>query len=128
MAHSTSSPFHAYDIRGRLGQEFTRETFGEYAAFIAKLFGGERGLCIGRDVRATSEELYASCIEQIRRAVDIPIYNIGVCTTPQLYFSRVQRAESDGVWGRPYRLCEWVAGGGRAHFARGEVACTAHCA
>ena len=87
MAHSTSSPFHAYDIRGRLGQEFTRETFGEYAAFIAKLFGGERGLCIGRDVRATSEELYASCIEQIRRAVDIPIYNIGVCTTPQLYFS-----------------------------------------
>lgn len=87
MAHSTSSPFHAYDIRGRLGLEFTQETFGLYAAWIAQLFGGKRGICIGRDVRSTSEELYESCIEHIRRSVDIPIYNIGVCTTPQLYFS-----------------------------------------
>lgn len=83
----SSSPFHAYDIRGRLGKEFTVEDFAEYAVHVASLFGGEKGVCIGRDVRATSPTLYQNCLERVRRAVDFPLYAVGVCTTPQLYFS-----------------------------------------
>lgn len=83
---ASSSPFHAYDIRGRLGKEFDKEAVVRYGYYIAKEFVKRTGLGVGRDVRATSPELFAWFTEGVRRA-GVAVVDMGVCTTPQLYFS-----------------------------------------
>ena len=80
------SPFHAYDIRGRLGQDFTLDDILRYGYYIAKEFAPGGCVGVGRDVRATSSQLYEYFVRGVHSA-GCDVLDFGICTTPQLYFS-----------------------------------------
>jgi len=82
------SPFHAYDIRGRLGKEFSLEDLATYAITIAQLFAHKHPVCVGYDARVTSPKIAKRLIGAVARWAGVQVYNIGHCTTPQLYFSQ----------------------------------------
>lgn len=82
------SPFHAYDIRGRLGKEFSLEELGLCSFYIAQFFANRHTLCIGHDARSTSPIIAAHLLENVPVMAGVNVFNIGMCTTPQLYFSQ----------------------------------------
>ena len=57
--------FHAYDIRGVYGTDFTRETVYKIGYFIPKLLNVDRVL-VGRDCRVSSPEIHDALVEGIR--------------------------------------------------------------
>ena len=82
------SPFHAYDIRGRLGKEFTLRELGLCGFYIAQFFANKHALCIGHDARSTSPQIAAQLVQDIPLLAGVNVLNVGQCTTPQLYFSQ----------------------------------------
>lgn len=82
------SPFHAYDIRGRLGKEFTLRELGLCGFYIAQFFANKHTLCIGHDARSTSPQISAQLVQDIPLLAGVNVLNVGQCTTPQLYFSQ----------------------------------------
>ena len=82
------SPFHAYDIRGRLGKEFSLKDLVSYAFYIAHFFANNKTVCIGYDARLTSPQIAEKIFDELPRLAGVNLFNIGLCTTPQLYFSQ----------------------------------------
>ncbi len=79
--------FKAYDIRGIYNKDFNKETVYKIGYFLPKLLNSKVVL-VGRDVRTSSEEIFDSlCKGIIDSGSDV--YDIGLATTPMVYFSTV---------------------------------------
>jgi phosphomannomutase/phosphoglucomutase len=80
--------FRAYDVRGRLGRDVNPAVFrgigGAYATLVRS--GGGRRIAVGQDNRPSSGDLKAGFIDGVR-AAGIDVVDIGVVTTPILYFA-----------------------------------------
>lgn len=81
--------FHAYDIRGTVGDQLTPDS----VRLIASAFGSrfrrqfdQPTLVIGRDLRVTSQEFAAVAMEALR-ATGCHVIDIGECPTPVVYFA-----------------------------------------
>ena len=76
--------FHAYDIRGVYGVDFDGDTAYKVGYFLPELLSAGKVL-VGRDCRVSSDEIHSRLIEGITDA-GADVYNIGLATTPMVYF------------------------------------------
>jgi phosphomannomutase/phosphoglucomutase len=88
--------FRAYDVRGKAGTQLTPE----FAELLGRGFGtyvqeheGGRDIAVGRDNRASGEELKAALIRGLV-STGASIYDVGMTTSPALYYAV-------GYWGLP---------------------------
>jgi phosphomannomutase/phosphoglucomutase len=89
--------FREYDIRGKVGEDFTEEVvkeIGKAYGTIIKRKGGKK-ICCGRDGRLSSPSLQEALIEGIL-STGIGVINIRICPTPVMYFSLFAFEDSDG--------------------------------
>lgn len=81
--------FHAYDIRGTVGDQLTPDSVRLIASAFGTRFARryERPtLVVGRDLRVTSQEFAAVAMEALR-ATGCEVIDIGECPTPVVYFA-----------------------------------------
>src|SRR5688572_26479399 len=74
--------FKAYDIRGRYGTEID-EDFAARLGSATVRFLGARRIAIGRDARLSAPAVAAAAA----RGAGCEVIDIGLCTTPMLYFA-----------------------------------------
>jgi len=77
--------FHAYDIRGIYGTDFTCSDVYKIGFFLPKLLGVKKVL-VGRDVRDSSPEIHKALLRGICES-GADVYDIGLSTTPQVYYA-----------------------------------------
>jgi phosphomannomutase / phosphoglucomutase len=80
--------FRAYDVRGRVGDDINGDVFrrvGRAYATLVRRAGGRR-IAVGQDNRLSSAELKAAFVDGVR-AAGVDVVDIGVVTTPLLYFA-----------------------------------------
>ena len=80
--------FRAYDVRGRVGNDVNPRVFeqvGRAYATLVRRRGGRR-VAVGQDNRTSSDELKAAFVAGVR-ASGVDVVDIGVVTTPILYFA-----------------------------------------
>lgn len=80
--------FRAYDVRGRLGADLNPDVFREVGRAYASLIRrrGGRRIALGQDNRISSGELKAAFTDGVR-AAGIDVVDVGLVTTPMLYFA-----------------------------------------
>jgi phosphomannomutase len=76
--------FHAYDIRGIYGKDFTREDAYKVGYFLPRLLNTDK-VAIGHDCRISSPEIYEAALKGICDA-GADAYALGLATTPYVYF------------------------------------------
>ena len=77
--------FKAYDIRGVYNKDFTKDDVYKLGYFIPELFKTDK-ILVGRDMRSSSPEIFEHFTKGITdRGIDV--YDIGLSTTPMLYFA-----------------------------------------
>jgi phosphomannomutase / phosphoglucomutase len=80
--------FRAYDVRGLVGSDINPDVFRQvgraYATMIRR--NGGRRIAVGRDNRLSSNDLKVAFAEGAR-AAGVDVVDIGVVTTPILYFA-----------------------------------------
>lgn len=77
--------FHAYDIRGIYGKDFTKEDAYKIGYFLPSLFQTDK-ILVGRDVRESSPEIFRYLSQGITdNGADV--FDIGHATTPMVYFA-----------------------------------------
>lgn len=83
-----SSIFKAYDIRGIVPSTLTEEVArGIGRAFgMAALAAGEKTVAVGRDGRLSGPALSAALMQGLTD-VGVDVIDIGMCTTPMLYYA-----------------------------------------
>jgi phosphomannomutase len=87
--------FKAYDIRGRLGVELNEDIARRIGrAFVAAL--GARTVVVGRDVRASSEELTAALCDGLTEA-GADVLDLGLCGTEEMYFATTHFDADGGI-------------------------------
>lgn len=89
--------FREYDVRGKVGIDFTEEVvreIGKAYGTIVKRKGGKRVSC-GRDGRLSSPSLQEALIEGIL-STGVEVIDIGVVPTPVMYFSLFRLDNLDG--------------------------------
>ncbi len=89
--------FREYDIRGKVGEDFTEEVvreIGKAYGTMVKRKGGKKVTC-GRDGRLSSPSLQNALIEGIL-STGVDVINIGICPTPVMYFSLFNLEGIDG--------------------------------
>jgi len=90
-----ASAFKAYDIRGVVPEALNPA----FAHALGRAFGaralalGERSVAVGRDGRLSSPALAAALIEGLRQA-GVAVLDIGLSTTPMLYYAAHTRCHS----------------------------------
>ncbi|RME59654.1 MAG: phosphomannomutase/phosphoglucomutase [Candidatus Dadabacteria bacterium] len=90
--------FRKYDIRGIVGKEIT----AEFAYYLGRGFAeilrkdGRKEAAVGRDCRLSSDELSKALSEGLQ-AEGIKVISIGVCPTPQLYFTLFYKKVEAGI-------------------------------
>jgi len=81
--------FKAYDVRGLYPDELN-ETASQRIGFAFAKSGlvdmGTKSVVVGRDVRESSDVLFGALVEGLN-AGGMPVIDIGLCTTPMLYFA-----------------------------------------
>jgi len=77
--------FHAYDIRGIWGTDFTGDDVYKIGFFIPKLLGVKKVL-VGRDARTSSPEIHQILLRGICDS-GADVYDTGLSTTPQVYYA-----------------------------------------
>lgn len=87
--------FKAYDIRGVWGAEWDARTARAIGRSLPGLLDA-REVCVGRDARLSSEEVFAALAEGIRGA-GCGVADIGRCDTPAVYFATVRYGFDAGV-------------------------------
>ncbi len=99
--HIDPTIFKAYDIRGIVGKNVD-ETFAEH---LGRAFGsealaaGEKAVAVGRDGRVSGPKLAAALIRGLK-STGLDVVDIGMCTTPMLYYVAATRGKhgcSSGV-------------------------------
>ncbi len=89
--------FREYDIRGKVGVDFTEEVvwlIGKAYGTLVKNSGGKR-IVSGRDGRLSGPALHHALIEGIL-STGVDVVNIGVTPTPVMYFSLFNLDGIDG--------------------------------
>ncbi len=92
------SIFREYDIRGVVGEDLTPD----FSEEIGKAFGsylirkGKFQISLGRDVRLTSPVLRDRLLQGLL-STGLNVIDIGICTTPVLYFSLFRMSVQGGV-------------------------------
>ncbi|MFZ5868093.1 MAG: phosphomannomutase [Thermodesulfobacteriota bacterium] len=76
--------FKAYDVRGRIPDEFNEEMAYKIGRGYATLLSPKK-VCIGRDVRLSSEEILAATARGLN-AHGCEVIDIGLCPTEEIYF------------------------------------------
>jgi phosphomannomutase len=87
--------FKSYDIRGVWGRDWDAGT----ARAIGRALPGvleAREVCVGRDARLSSDELFAAFADGIREA-GAGVADIGRCDTPAVYFATARYGFDAGV-------------------------------
>jgi phosphomannomutase/phosphomannomutase/phosphoglucomutase len=92
---TTLTSFKAYDVRGRIPDELN----DTLAYQIGQAFAGfvqPRRVCVGRDIRLTSESL---CTALIRGLTDsgVEVHDIGLCGTEGVYFATFDGGYDGGI-------------------------------
>lgn len=93
-----SSVFRAYDVRGVVGTQLTKE----FAELLGKAIGSEayaRGdstVVVGRDGRLSGPEMSGALIAGLR-ASGVDVIDVGMVPTPVLYFAAKTIANGSGV-------------------------------
>lgn len=77
--------FHAYDIRGIYNKDFNKDDAYKIGYHLVGLLKTGKVL-VGRDVRTSSPEIFEYLCNGITDA-GADVYNIGLSTTPMVYFS-----------------------------------------
>ena len=86
--------FKAYDIRGIVGKNVD-ETFAEH---LGRAFGsealaaGEKAVAVGRDGRVSGPKLAAALVRGLK-STGLGVVDIGMCTTPMLYYVAATRGK-----------------------------------
>ena len=90
------SIFKAYDIRGVVGSELTIPVVRKIGQAIGTmaLSQMQKTICVGYDGRLSSPDLSATLIDGLL-STGIDVINIGLCTTPMLYFSNFNQRIGD---------------------------------
>jgi len=89
--------FRAYDIRGIYGQDLTENEASRIGkAFSTYLNGDGKEVIVGRDVRLSGKALQDALTEGLLSG-GCDIEDIGVVTTPVLYFSKSHYQKDGGV-------------------------------
>jgi phosphomannomutase / phosphoglucomutase len=80
--------FRAYDVRGRIGDDINPDVFRQvgraYATLIRRT--GGHAIAVGQDNRTSSHDLKAGFVDGVR-AAGVDVVDIGLVTTPILYFA-----------------------------------------
>ena len=98
MNYPLKSIFKAYDIRGVVGTELTNpivKKIGQAIGTMA-LSQKKKTICVGYDGRLSSPELSVILIDGLL-STGIDVINIGLCSTPMLYFSNFHQKTGTGV-------------------------------
>src|SRR5436190_21134010 len=84
----TPHVFRAYDVRGLVGQDINPGVFRQVGRAYATLIRrrGGRRVAVGQDNRVSSGALKAAFVEGVR-AAGVDVVDIGLVTTPILYFA-----------------------------------------
>lgn len=77
--------FHAYDIRGRWGVDFDRDTVYKVGFFLPELLCC-RKVAVGRDMRLSSPEIHEALLQGLTDA-GADVYDLGLATTPYVYYA-----------------------------------------
>jgi phosphomannomutase len=91
--HIDPTIFKAYDIRGIVGKNVD-EAFAEH---LGRAFGsearaaGEKAVAVGRDGRLSGPKLAAALVRGLK-STGLDVVDIGMCTTPMLYYVAATRA------------------------------------
>ncbi len=90
-SHLDPHIFHAYDIRGIIGEQINVESVRKIALAFGTRFrrhyaGQTPVLVVGRDLRHSSQEFAAVAMEALR-ATGCNVIDIGECPTPVVYFA-----------------------------------------
>jgi len=87
--------FKAYDIRGRVPEDLDADLARRTGhAFAART--GARRVCVGRDVRSSSEDLCAAVAAGLN-AGGADVLDIGLCGTEQVYYTTFARGLDGGI-------------------------------
>src|SRR5947199_6297808 len=80
--------FRAYDVRGLVGSDINPDVFRQVGRAYATLIrrNGGRRVAVGRDNRLSSTDLTQGFVEGVR-AAGVDVVDIGLSTTPILYFA-----------------------------------------
>jgi phosphomannomutase/phosphoglucomutase len=80
--------FRAYDVRGRIGTDINAPVFEQIGRAYATLIRrhGGRTIAVGQDNRTSSDELKSGFVNGVC-AAGVDVVDIGVVTTPILYFA-----------------------------------------
>jgi len=92
--HIDPTIFKAYDIRGVVGKNVD-ETFAEHlgrAFGSAALAAGEKAVAVGRDGRLSGPKLAAALMRGLR-STGLDVVDIGMVTTPMLYYVAATRGK-----------------------------------
>ena len=77
--------FHAYDIRGRWGVDFDRDTVYKAGFFLPELLDC-RQVVVGRDMRLSSPVIHEALLQGLTDA-GADVYDLGPATTPYVYYA-----------------------------------------
>ncbi len=87
--------FRNYDIRGKFPKHFSSETVLNIGRAFGTFFGSGKAIVIGGDVRI-STPIIKSALSTGLMETGCNIQDVGVCTTPTIYFLAVRNPEIDG--------------------------------
>ena len=98
MARINPDIYREYDIRGVVGKDLDEgvyETIGKaYGAYMTER--GARVISVGRDCRTSSPELSSAFVKGLN-STGIDVLDIGMVSTPMLYFSLYNLDVQGGV-------------------------------
>ena len=93
-----SSIFKAYDIRGIVDKTLTEDAVRQVGRVLGSMAfeSGKTSFCVGRDGRLSGECLANALMEGIT-AAGVGVIDIGMVSTPVLYFATVHFGNGTGV-------------------------------
>ena len=89
------SSFKAYDIRGRIPDEFNEEMAYDIGRAYTTLVSPSK-VCVGRDVRLSSEAI-STALSRGLTAQGCDVVDIGLCPTEEVYFVTSQMELDGGI-------------------------------
>ncbi|UCE12925.1 MAG: phosphomannomutase/phosphoglucomutase [Candidatus Heimdallarchaeota archaeon] len=87
--------FRTYDIRGKFPEHFSSEIVLKIGRAFGTFLGPEKTIVIGSDVRISSP-IIKSVLSAGLMEAGCNTLDVGVCTTPTIYFLAAKNAEIDG--------------------------------
>jgi phosphomannomutase/phosphoglucomutase len=88
--------FRAYDIRGIYGKDLTLEIAEKIGMAFGTFIGAGKKLAVGRDIRKGGEQLRNAVVKGLV-STGCEVEDLGVVTTPILYFAIAHRKKNGGV-------------------------------